>query len=76
MGNTPLEELYIAYHEIYQCLREKEIHIYMRFIGNYATSLDAAGYSISFLKMDEELKHYLDADAHSPFFHYHPIERR
>lgn len=68
MGATPLEELYVAYREVHNYLQEKEIHIYHPYVGNYGTSLDASGFSISFLKLDEELKGYLDAPVHSPFF--------
>jgi dihydroxyacetone kinase-like protein len=68
MGSTPLEELYIAYQEVHKYLREKEIRIYKPYVGNYATSLDASGFSISFLKLDEELRGYLDAPVSSPFF--------
>jgi phosphoenolpyruvate---glycerone phosphotransferase subunit DhaK len=68
MGSTPLEELYIAYHEVYKYLEEKNISIHRPFIGNYATSLDAAGFSISFFKLDQEMERYLDAPARSPFF--------
>jgi phosphoenolpyruvate---glycerone phosphotransferase subunit DhaK len=70
MGSTSLEELYIAYHEVHKYLEEKEIKIHRPFIGNYATSLDAAGFSVSFLKMDEDMKRYLDAPAKSPFFQH------
>jgi dihydroxyacetone kinase-like protein len=68
MGATPLEELYVAYREVYNCLLEKEIRIYRPYVGNYGTSLDASGFSITFLKLDEELKGYLDAPVRSPFF--------
>jgi phosphoenolpyruvate---glycerone phosphotransferase subunit DhaK len=68
MGATPLEELYVAYSEVYNYLQEKEIRIYHPYVGNYGTSLDASGFSISFLNLDEELKGYLDASVNSPFF--------
>lgn len=38
------------------------------YVGEYATSLEMAGLSISLLKLDDELKAYLDAPAHTPFF--------
>lgn len=68
LGSTSLEELYIAFHEAAEYLRAKEIRIYRSYVGEYATSLEMAGFSISLLRLDTELKPYLDAPADSPFF--------
>ncbi|WP_102344950.1 dihydroxyacetone kinase subunit DhaK [Bacillus sp. Marseille-P3661] len=66
-GTTPLEELYIVNREVHHLLAEKNINIYKTYVGEYATSLDMGGFSLSFLKLDNELKEYLDAPAESPF---------
>lgn len=63
LGGTPLMELYIMYNEVEKILKEKGISIYKSYVGNYTTSLEMAGCSISLLKLDDELKHYLDAPA-------------
>lgn len=61
LGATPLMELYILYNEIEKILRDKNIRIYRPFIGNYMTSLEMAGCSVTLFKLDEELKALLDA---------------
>lgn len=60
LGGTPLMELYIMYDEARQYLQEKGIRIYKGMVGNYMTSLEMAGCSITLLKLDTELKQYLD----------------
>jgi phosphoenolpyruvate---glycerone phosphotransferase subunit DhaK len=67
-GATPLEELYIVNREVHLFLTERNISIYKSYVGEYATSLDMGGCSISLLKLDNELKSYLDAKADSPLF--------
>lgn len=68
LGATPKEELYLAYRKAYKILEEKGIKIYRNYIGEYATSLEMAGMSISLLKLDEELKELIDFNAYTPFF--------
>lgn len=68
LGGTPKEELYIAYRKLHQLLTEKNIRIHRKYIGEYATSLEMAGMSITLLKLDEELKELIDAPCYSPFF--------
>jgi dihydroxyacetone kinase len=68
LGATPLEELYIIYRKVNQILSSRQIEIYRRYIGEFATSLEMAGCSITLLKLDDELKPLLDAPASSPFF--------
>ncbi|MBP2658364.1 MAG: dihydroxyacetone kinase DhaK subunit [Firmicutes bacterium] len=68
LGATPKEELYIAYRKLYKILQEKNIKIHRKYIGEYATSLEMAGMSISLLKLDNELKELIDAPCYSPFF--------
>lgn len=68
LGATPVEELYIVYRKVHQLLRENGIEIYKNYIGEFATSMEMAGMSISLLKLDGELKALLDAPCDSPFF--------
>ena len=63
LGSTPLMELYIANKTVNEILTGKNIKIYNTFVGEFMTSLEMAGYSVSILKLDEELKELLDAKA-------------
>ena len=63
LGSTPLMELYIANKTVNEILTSKNIRIYNTFVGEFMTSLEMAGYSVSILKLDEELKELLDAKA-------------
>jgi dihydroxyacetone kinase-like protein len=67
-GATPLEELYIMTREAYIWLENHNIMIYKSYVGEFATSLEMAGCSLTLLKLDDELKRYLNAPAASPFF--------
>ncbi len=67
LGATPLEELYIIYRRVAQVLAEKNIKVFTANIGEYATSMDMAGASISLLKLDDELKKYLAMPCNTPF---------
>lgn len=68
LGATTLDEQYIVTRKVDAVLKEKGIKTYRYYVGEYATSLEMAGFSISLLKLDEELKKYLDAPAQTPFF--------
>jgi len=68
LGGTPLEELYICYKEAYEYLETLGVTSYRPYIGEYATSMEMAGMSISILKLDDELKGLLDHEASTPFF--------
>ena len=68
MGATPLEELYVMYRRVHQLLAEIGVSIERKYIGEYATSLEMAGASISLLKLDDARLALLDAPAASPFF--------
>lgn len=63
LGGTPLMELYILTREVDELLKAKGMKPYKYYVGNYMTSLEMAGCSVSLLKLDEELKGYLDAAA-------------
>lgn len=67
LGATPREELYIVYRRVSQILKDKGIRVFNVYVGEYATSMDMAGMSISLLKLDEELKTYLKMPFDTPF---------
>jgi dihydroxyacetone kinase len=68
LGATPTEELYLLYRKAHQRLVERGVKIHRAYVGEYATSLEMAGASLSVLKLDAELTRLLDAPARSPFF--------
>jgi phosphoenolpyruvate---glycerone phosphotransferase subunit DhaK len=68
MGATPLEELYVLYRRVYQILAGLGVEVSKNYIGEYATSLEMAGASISLLKLDDARLSLLQAPANSPFF--------
>lgn len=68
MGGTPLMELFVANRHLADELAAKNIKIYRTLVGNYMTSLDMEGFSITLLKVDDELKKLLDAPADTPAF--------
>ncbi len=62
LGGTPLMELYIAYAHVADVLKREGVNIYkMPYVGEYMTSLEMAGFSITLLKLDEDMKGYLEA---------------
>lgn len=65
-GTTPLQELYVFNNDVCQQLANKGIKIYRTFVGNYMTSIDMSGASVSLLALDDELKALLDAEANTP----------
>ena len=67
LGATPLEELYIVYRRVHEVLTGKGIKAFKAYVGEYATSMDMAGMSVSVLKLDEELKKYLSMPCRTPF---------
>lgn len=68
LGATPKEELYILYRRVHDVLAERGVTIHRPYVGEYATSLEMAGASITLLHLDDELTDLLDAPASSPFF--------
>ncbi len=67
-GGTPLMELFIVNNRVADVLAEKGISVYKTYVGNYMTSLEQEGFSISLLKLDDQLKELLDAEADTPAF--------
>ncbi|MDL2238088.1 dihydroxyacetone kinase subunit DhaK [Christensenellaceae bacterium OttesenSCG-928-K19] len=68
LGATPLEEQYVVCRKVSNILEEQGIKVHRYYVGEYATSLEMAGMSISLLKLDDELKRLVDAQANTPFF--------
>jgi phosphoenolpyruvate---glycerone phosphotransferase subunit DhaK len=66
MGGTPLIELYIVYRELNKLLNDRGITIERQLIGDYITSLEMAGCSITLLKLDDELTRLWDAPVDTP----------
>ena len=65
-GGTPLMELLIVNNRVYDVLVSKGIRIYRTFVGNYMTSIEQEGFSLSLLKLDDEMKNLLDAAVEAP----------
>lgn len=66
LGATSREELYIFFHDVNEILKAKGVKVHCANIGEYATSMEMAGASLTLMKLDDELKHYLDLPAWSP----------
>ena len=66
MGGTPLLELYLVYRELELILRGRQIAVSRRLVGNYITSLDMAGCSITLLQADDELLSLWDDPVLTP----------
>jgi|YNPNPStandDraft_1061719.scaffolds.fasta_scaffold76307_2 dihydroxyacetone kinase len=67
LGATPPEELFVMYRKAHEIMLDYGLRIHKVLVGEYATSLEMAGASISLLKLDDELRRWLDAPAFSPF---------
>ncbi|HHY45782.1 MAG TPA: dihydroxyacetone kinase subunit DhaK [Firmicutes bacterium] len=68
LGATPYMELYIMFRRVAQILKEKGIRIYRSYVGEYVTSLEMAGCSVTLMRLDDELKELLDFPADTPMF--------
>ncbi len=68
LGATPKEELYLLYRKVALILEEKKISVFHAYVGEFATSLEMAGASISLLRLDDELARLLAKPARTPFF--------
>ncbi len=65
LGATPVMELYIFYNKVEELLKEKGIKVYHQYVGNYFTSLEMVGVTLSIMKLDSELKELLDMECES-----------
>jgi dihydroxyacetone kinase-like protein len=66
MGATPLIELYVVFNDLVRHLWSKRLRVARSLVGNYITSLDMAGCSITLLILDDELTELWDAPVHTP----------
>jgi dihydroxyacetone kinase-like protein len=69
LGATPAEELYILYRRVHDLLAERSISVHRAYVGEFATSMEMAGASLTIMRLDDELTRLLDAPARSPFFY-------
>lgn len=65
LGATPVMELYIFFDEVYSILQKNNISIYKSYVGNFFTSLDMAGVTLTLMKLDSELKQCIDLECDS-----------
>ena len=68
LGATPPEELYVVYRKVHDILTGQGLDIHRAYVGEYATSMEMAGASLTFVRLDDELIELLDYPAHTPFF--------
>ena len=68
LGATPAEELYILYRKAHEILTSQGLSVYRAYVGEFATSMEMAGASFTFLRLDDELIALLDHPANTPFF--------
>lgn len=74
LGSTPLEELYVVYRRVHRQLESRGVIVRNLFIGEFATSLEMAGASLSICQLDDELAELVDAPARSPFFQHGSVQ--
>lgn len=65
LGATPVMELYVVYDEVEKLLTAQGIKIHRPYVGNYFTSLDMMGVTLTVMKLDAELKPLVDLEAQS-----------
>ena len=68
LGGTPALELYICYRRVRQILDQKGIQVFKPFVGQFFTALEMAGFSVTLMKLDDELKSLLIAPADTPYY--------
>jgi dihydroxyacetone kinase len=68
LGATPLEELYLLYRRSARLIADRGLKVARSYVGEYVTSLEMAGASITVMLLDDELQALLEAPASSPFF--------
>jgi dihydroxyacetone kinase-like protein len=66
LGGTPISELYILYGRAHEQLESRGIHVRRNYVGEYCTSLDMAGVSVTLVKLDDDLVSLLEAPAEIP----------
>ena len=68
LGSTPVMELYIFFNEVHQLLERYKIHIHRSYVGNYFTSLDMMGVTLTILKLDKEMVELIDFETNAVSF--------
>ena len=68
LGATPPEELYIMFRHAKKTLKGYGVDVARAYVGEFATSLEMAGASISVIRVDDELLKYINTPVHTPFF--------
>ena len=68
LGATCLDELYILYNDVAIILEEKGIKVFRTWVGEFATSMEMMGASVSVLRLDDEIKSLLAKPANTPFY--------
>jgi len=67
LGGTPPSELYVLYRRAALRSKDAGYKVVRNYIGNYCTSLEMAGFSLTLIRLDSELKRLLDAPAEMPW---------
>ena len=68
LGSTPIEEQLIVFRKVHMMLEDMGVKVFMPHIGEYATSMEMAGLSLTIFRLDDELKKLLSAPAVTPFY--------
>ena len=68
LGSTPLLELNLVYYELYKRMHRDGLKVYDAEVKIYCTCMEMGGFSITFLKLDDELKKYYDMPCYSPYY--------
>ncbi len=63
LGATPVMEQYIVYNKVEEILAEKGLKVYKSYVGNYFTSLEMMGITLTLMKLDDELKELIDVEV-------------
>ena len=66
MGGTPFSELFLLYRKVALNCKEKGLDIVRNYVGNYCTSLEMQGFSLTLLRTDDEIERLLDMPAEIP----------
>ena len=68
LGATPLAELFIVFRRVATRLSQAGIHVHRSYVGEYSTSLEMAGCSVTFMRLDDELRKWVNWPASTPYF--------
>ena len=66
LGSTTLLELYLLHRRVAELLAERQVGIHHSWVGEYCTSLEMGGASVTLMKLDDDLQHWLDHPCHTP----------